>query len=281
VAAGIEGAVLAAGLASGLLHAAWNAAVKAAPDQEAGMLAQVAGSGAICLCLMPFVPLPAPEALPWLLGSGLFNLLTFLAMLRGYARGGGFGLVYHSMRDSAPTLLLALAWGVRGETTGPVGIAGIAVVSAGVACFAWGEGGSRRAALGYALLSGVMSAGYALCDAQGARLSGSVLGYGLAISVLNALVLGTVHAARHGGGVVPVLWRHRWIATLGASASVSSYVLILWVWSRAPVALGAALRDSSVVFAALIAAWLGERLTAPRIAGTFLVLAGVAMIRCA
>jgi len=279
VPAGIEGIVLVAGLASGLLHAAWNAAVKAAPDPQAGMLAQVAGSGAICLCLMPLVPFPSAQALPWLLGSGLFNLLTFLAMLRGYAAGGGFGLVYPIMRASAPPLLLAMAWGVRGEAIGPVGMLGIAIVSAGVACFAWGEGGSRRAALGYALLSGVMSAGYALCDAQGARLSGSVIGYGLAISVLNALVLGSLHVARRGGGVLAVIWQHRWIATLAASASVSSYVLILWVWSRAPVALGAALRDSSVVFAALIAAWMGERLTPPRIAGTLLVLAGVATIR--
>src|SRR5262249_13044947 len=156
---------------------------------------------------------------------------------------------------------LLLASLAADEIVGWIGIGGIALVSGGVALFAYGAGRRGSAAVVYAVLAGAFSAAYAFCDANGARHSPSVLGYGLTASAVNAVIFGTFHRVRNKVSIVEALRRHAGMATLGSAAAMLSYVLILWVWSRAPIALGAALRDTSVVFAALIATRLGERLT--------------------
>jgi drug/metabolite transporter (DMT)-like permease len=277
----IAGTIVVVALASAFLHAAWNAAVKASKDSRGAMAAQVVASGIAAVPVLALVPLPSVSALPWLAGSALFNFLTVIALLRGYEQGGGFGFVYPLARAVSPLLVLLMANLVQGERVGLIGTAGIALVSSGVALFAYGEGRRRKAALLFALLAGAASAAYAICDANGARHSASVLGYGLTVSVINAVVFGSFHTFRNGVSIANALRSHVGMATLGAAAGTSSYLLILWVWSRAPVAIGAALRDTSVVFAALIAARLGEGLNALRLCAIALVAAGAAMIRFA
>jgi drug/metabolite transporter (DMT)-like permease len=278
---GIAGTIVVVALISAVLHAAWNAAVKASADSRGAMAAQVVASGIAAVPILAVVPLPSSAALPWLGGSALFNFLTVIALLRGYERGGGFGFVYPLARAVSPLLVLLMANLVQGERVGAIGTAGIACVSSGVALFAYGEGRERKAALIYALLAGAASAAYAICDANGARHSPSVLGYGLTVSIINAVVFGAFHKFRNAVSITQALRSHIGMATIGAAAGTSSYLLILWVWSRAPVAIGAALRDTSVVFAALIAAKLGEGLSRQRLGAIALVAAGAAMIRFA
>jgi len=168
-----------------------------------------------------------------------------------------------------------------GERLSPVGLAGIALVSTGVALFAIGPGQHRPWAVGYALAAGACAAAYIVCDAQGARLSPSVPGYALVVAVVNAAAFGTLHGLRRGS-VVQALRVHWGLATFGSVAAIASYMLILWVWSRAPIAVGAALRDTSIVFGALIAvAVLKERLGPRRLAAVAVIASGVAALRFA
>jgi len=278
---GIAGIVVAAALLSAFLHAAWNAGVRASRDPQGAMAAQVVASGLIAVPILVFVPPPSSAVLPWLCGSAIFNLLTLVALLRGYERGGGFGLVYPLARASSPLLVLLLASVLQGEAVSAVGVLGIALVSSGIVLFALGEGWRRPAALIYALLAGAASAAYAICDANGARHSPSVLGYGLTMSIINAGIFGLLHRLRTGAPPTHALRSHVGIATLGAGAASLSYFLILWVWSRAPIAIGSALRDTSVIFAALIAATLGERLSPQRMGAVILVASGACLIRFA
>jgi drug/metabolite transporter (DMT)-like permease len=277
----IAGIVVAAALLSACLHAAWNAAVKASDDARRAMTAQVVASGLLAVPILFLVPLPPRAALPWLCGSVTFNLLTCVTLLRGYAHGGGFGLVYPLARATSPLIVLCLARALHGETVGLLGTVGVALVSSGIAVFAYGEGRHRPAAFGYALLAGGFSAAYAVCDANGARVSSSVLGYGLSVSIANAVVFGCLRTVRDGRSLARAIRAHVGIATLGSVAATASYVLILWVWSRAPIALGAALRDTSIVFATLIAIRLGERLSPARVAAIALVAGGACLIRFA
>ena len=278
---GIAGIVVAAALLSAVLHAAWNAAVKASADPQGAMAAQVVASGLIAAPILIFLPLPSRAALPWLCGSATFNLLTLIALLRGYERGGGFGLVYPLARATSPLLVLLLANALEGEAVSTTGTLGIALVSSGVLLFTYGEGWRRPAALTYALLAGACSAAYAVCDANGARHSPSVLGYGLTMSIVNAVVFGSFHRLRKASSLAGAFRFHPGMATLGSLAANLSYFLILWVWSRAPIAIGAALRDTSVVFAALIATRLGERLSLQHLGAVALVAGGACLIRFA
>ncbi|BBK42683.1 membrane protein [Allostella vacuolata] len=278
----MEGIVVWAALTSALLHAAWNAGVKASPDPQGAMAAQVVASGALCAPFLLLLPLPPAEAIPWIAGSTLFNLLAMLAMVQGYALGGGFGLVYPLARATSPLLVTLLGTVVVGEHLGPAGLAGVVLVSGGVALFAAGDGRRLPAALACALAAGTFSAAYAICDAQGARLSASTMSYGLVMSAINAVVFGTVHRLRTGLPLSIALRRHWLRAGLCAAGSITSYLLILWVWTRAPVAVGAALRDTSVVFGALIAAIvLKERMTRWQVGAVLLVAAGAAFLRFA
>jgi drug/metabolite transporter (DMT)-like permease len=278
---GIAGLIVAAALASAFLHAAWNAGVKASADPGGAMAAQIVGSGLASVPILIFVPPPSLAALPWLCGSAVFGFLAFFTLLRGYQHGGGYGFVYPLARATSPPLLLFIANAAQGETVSATGIIGIALVSAGVALFALGEGRQRLAAMVFALLAGAFSAGYALCDANGARNSPSVLGYGLAVSIVNGAVFGSFHKFRTGIAIAKALRTHLVMATFGVAAGSLSYFLILWVWSRAPVAIGSALRDTSVVFAALIAARLGEGLSPQRLCAIALVTSGACVIRFA
>jgi drug/metabolite transporter (DMT)-like permease len=277
----ISSVVVGAALLSAFLHAAWNAAVRASPDPRSAMAAQVVGSGLLSIPLLMLVPLPSVAALPWLCGSACLNLMMLIALLRGYAHGGGFGFVYPLARATSPLLVLFLANVVQGEVIGPLGKAGIALVSGGIALFAYGEGRHRPKALAYALVAGASSAAYAVCDANAARLSPSVLGYGFTASMVNAFLFGTLHTIRNPVSLVQALRSNLRVATFGTAAALFSYLLILWVWTRAPIAIGAALRDTSVVFAALIAAWLGERLSPRRAGAIALAAAGACFIRFA
>ena len=278
----MDGEVVAAALLSALLHAGWNAAVKAAADPRGAMAAQVVASGLAAVPLLLLVPLPPPEALPWLAGPAVCNLLVTLSLVRGYAHGGGFAFVYPVARAVSPVLVTLFAELLLGERLSGAGYAGVGLVSAGVALFAGGRDERQPAALLYALAAGVFSAAYAICDAQGVRWSSSVAGYGFAVSALNGAVFASAYRLRGGGSVRRALAAHAGVATLGAAAATASYLLILWVWDRAPVAVGAALRDTSIVFAALIAVVvLKERLTRPRVVAVALVAAGAGCLRFA
>ncbi|MGE0718414.1 MAG: EamA family transporter [Alphaproteobacteria bacterium] len=278
----MDGIVVAAALASAFLHAAWNAAIKAAPDPRSAMAAAVVASGAVAVPLLFFLPMPAPASWPWLAASAVFNLFAMLALARGYATGAGFGLVYPLARATSPLLVTLFGGVIFGEHLGTLGLVGVALVSAGVALFAGGDGRRHPLAIACALAAGIFTAAYILADAQGVRASASMLGYGLVVSVVNAIVFGTVHRLRGGGPILAALRANPMVALFVPAASNASYPLILWVWSLAPVAVGAALRDTSVVFAALIAVVvLKERVTARRAAAIALVAAGAAALRFA
>jgi drug/metabolite transporter (DMT)-like permease len=118
-------------------------------------------------------------------------------------------------------------------------------------------------------------------DASGARASGSPLAYGCLLSVVNAGVWGWTQRGAGGSGsplrVLRAVGAKAWLMAL---AAMTSYVLILWVWSRAPIALGSALRDTSALWAALIAVlWLKEPLDRITLGSIALATAGAVLIR--
>jgi drug/metabolite transporter (DMT)-like permease len=274
-------AVVAAALLSALLHAAWNAAVRAAPDPARAMAAQIVASGLVVAPLLLVLPLPSPDALPWLTASVTFSVLAVLALVRGYAKGGGLAVVYPLTRAISPLVVTLLARQVVGERLTSGGYAGVAMISTGVGLFAVGGGRGGLGAVGWGLAGGVLTAAYTVCDAQGARLSPSGAGYGATVALLNAMVLGSAHHLRRGS-IPGALAAHPGIATLGAGAATLSYLTILWVYTRTQIAIGAALRDTSIVFAALIATLvLGERMTPARIGAIALIAAGAVTLRLA
>lgn len=271
---------VAAALLSALLHAGWNAAVKANRHPAQAMMAQMVLGAILVAPLLFWTGLPALNAWPWIAGSALLNLLTVSALLRAYELGG-FGIVYPVVRALAVLFVVPLAALVTGHLVGWGAFAGIAIIAVSLGVLAWDASRGHALvlqAIGWAALAGLGTAAYILCDAQGVRASGSPLAYGFVASITNALAM--CWRQRRAGPVWPQL-KGQWLYALPvAVASMVSYVLILWVWNHAPIAPAAALRDTSAVFAILIAVlWLREPLTRTRLAAVLLAAAAVPLLR--
>ena len=273
---------VAAALLSAVLHAGWNAAVKASPRPTEAMAAQMLFGAVLVLPCLFWTGLPAQASWIWISASTLMNMVAVSALLRAYDLGG-FGVVYPVVRAVSVLLVVPMAAAFAGDRLGFAGLAGIGLVAAALGLLAIG---ARRdqvfatRALMWTLVAGLATAAYVMCDAYGVRLAGSPWAYGFTVSVTNAAAM--CWRQRHIGTPMRLL-RSTWaVAVPAAIAAMVSYLLILWVWTRAPIAPASALRDTSAVFAILIAiVWLKEPFTPARIVAVLLVAAAVPLIRLA
>ena len=269
--------VTAAVLGAALLHAAWNVMVKSGPDKELESYAVAATSGLLALALLPFVPLPAPAAWPWVAASVLVHIAYFICLAGAY-RWGELSYVYPVMRGGGP-LIVAIAGAVAlGEVLPSKEALAVGLICAGILAFASGRH-DRRATL-FALSNAAIIAAYTLIDATGARASEAPVSYTLWFFALNGLVV-SAYALWRRGRAFPDCFRTGGVRSfIGGACALGAYGIALWAMTRAPVALVATLRETSVIFAALFAAiFLKEKMTRRRLAATGAVLAGLIALR--
>ena len=271
---------VAAALLSALLHAGWNAAVKANRNPAQAMTAQMLLGAILVVPALLWSGLPDPASWGWIAASTVTNVLTVSALLRAYELGG-FGLVYPIVRAVGVLLVVPMAAIVTGEKLGPAAVAGILVIALSLFVLALDAARDRTVpfkALAWTLVAGLGTAAYILCDAQGVRAAGSPWAYGFVVSMTNA---GAMCWRQRQAGSPWAQLKGQWGAAVPtAAAAMASYLLILWIWSHAPVAPAAALRDTSAVFAILIAVvWLKEPFTRTRIVAVLLAAAAVPLLR--
>ena len=269
-------------LFSALLHAGWNALVRASRDKFLASLHVVCGGGAFALLFLPGLPLPAAASWPWLLASGLIHVVYFVLVARAY-QGTDLGLAYPLMRGTAPVLTALGAALLLSEAPTPGAWLGIALICGGVLTLAgraWRSGAGHPAAVLAALANAGVIALYTLVDGQGVRLADNALSYTVWVFVLNALFMLLTAAWLRGRSLLqptPGAWR---VALLGGAGTFAAYSLVLWAMTQAPIATVAALRETSIVFAMLISAlFLHEGMSRLRLASAALVCAGVVLIK--
>ena len=264
-------------LGGALLHAVWNTLVKSSRDKELDTYAVAAGSGLLALFLLPFLPLPAAAAWPWLAASAAVHILYFM-FLAGAYRHGELSYVYPVMRGGGPMIVAASGALVFAEVLRRTEWLGVLLVCGGILALASGAH-DRRATL-FAIANAGVSGAYTLIDAQGVRASGAPVSYTLWFFAAMALVILAMGLAKRGAAVPRYLGRHGLRALAGGACSVGSYGIALWAMTRAPVALVAALRETSVIFGAVLAAVvLKEKLTRRRLIATGAVLVGLVLLR--
>jgi len=271
---------VAAALASAALHAGWNAAVKASARPTEAMTAQMMAAGLVCVPVLAWTGLPDPASWPWIACSTLVNLVTVATMLRAYD-AAGFGVVYPVGRAVSVMIVLPMAALLLGERMGPAAIAGVAMIASSLALLAAsarGERGIPARGLAWTIASGTCIALYVLCDAQGVRAAQSALAYGCLASISNGAVM--AWRQRHLGNPLQLVASFPMVTVAAGFASMASYLLILWVWDQGPIAPAAALRDTSAIFALLIAVyWLKEPFDRLRVAAVLLAAAAVPLLR--
>jgi phosphonate utilization associated putative membrane protein len=273
--------VVAAVLLGALLHASWNALVKSSSDKALDTATIHVVGSLLAVPLLLLVGLPPAASWPYILASATIHIAYYIALTGAY-KHGDLGLTYPLMRGTAPLLVALSAASMLGETLSPLSWAGVLGVSCGVLAL----GLSRHAldaprAVGFALANAVVIALYTVVDALGARTSGNAFQYVVALFVIDGWPFALIVFLRRGGPVVWPYVRVRWpVAALGAAASLGSYGIALWAMTRPPVATVAALRETSVLFAALLGVWfLKEAFNLRRAAGTAAIVAGVMALR--
>ncbi|MDZ4309515.1 MAG: EamA family transporter [Cypionkella sp.] len=266
-------------LFAALLHAGWNAMVKAM-DDRAGVLAAVSAAHAVLgLILVLSFPLPAIASWPSIAASTLLHYGYYILLFCAY-RLGDLSQVYPISRGLAPAVVALSAVALIGESLAPLGWIGVACVSVGVTILALQKGAvqASRAAVLFAICLGMLIAAYSVADGIGVRRSGNAFSYMGWLFLLEFPVPLTIALIRRqtGGGFSP---RVLGIGAIGGIAAVSAYGIVLYVKTIAPLGAVSAVRESSVIFAALIGIlWFGERPIAARLLAAAVVSVGVMTI---
>ena len=273
--------VLAAVLVAALLHATWNAIAHAITDRLLGFALIGLGGMLATLPLLLVAGLPPVEAWPVLLGSLVAHVL-YLGLLMLSYRTGDFGQVYPLARGTAPWVVALIGVVVFGDALPPNEFAGVLTVSAGLMVLVFANGVPRREhapALLAAFATGLAIATYTVVDAYGVRLTEDPTGYIAWIMCLQGpvfLLVALVTRRRRLMEQLRPMWK---IGLLGGAVSAGAYGLVLWAQLSGAVAGIAALRETSIVFAAVIGlVFFRERFGPVRVVASVVVVVGVLLL---
>jgi drug/metabolite transporter (DMT)-like permease len=269
-------------LAAGFLHAGWNALLKSSPGGDTLLdTASVVAGGSLCaLVAVAFVPLPQDLAWPYIAASTVIHFGYNLTLAQAY-RSGDLSFAYPLMRGTAP-LIVALLGAVllRELPSAPMAL-GILLISLGIVSIAFMQQRKHPPSATYwALGNAVLIASYTLVDATGARASGNAASYVAWLLLIEGLPFVAWVVARRRGVALHYLRRNAPRGMIGGACSLAAYGIVLWAMTRAPVAAVAALRETSVLFAALMGSlWLKEGFGMRRLVGAMSVVLGIVALK--
>lgn len=271
--------VFAALLVAAFLHAVWNAFLRGDSDRRAAATAMAIGGAVVGLVALPFLPPMSWAAAPYAVATSFIHVAYFALMARAYEQGE-LSVAYPIMRGLAPLIVTGMA-AIFVETPSPMAILGIAIVATGIASLGIERMRAGAFGLGPAVANAFVIALYTLNDGVAARVSGApatyvawiLLGAGVATVAWQMLLQGREAVWR------PV--RPRLARGLAAGAmSYGAYAIALWAMTLAPIGAVAAVRESSVLFAAAIGAVvLHEKFGWMRWAAAALVVAGLVLVK--
>ncbi len=269
-------------IAAAAMHAGWNALLKGGGDPFDSMARISAAGGVIAAVGVWFVKWPETAAWPWIALSWALHAIYRYFLISAY-RAGDLSHVYPIARGTAP-LLTAIGTAVLlGETLSTVGYGGILALASGVLLMSVKgsrDGGFELHAVGFALATACTICAYTIVDGHGSRINGSAASFILWEMLGNAVVMAATALHVRGPSVYAEL-RTKWPAAVGAaSMSTTAYIIATWAMTKAPIALVAALRETGVLFAALIGTvFLAEPMTRWRWSAAAVIVFGVVMLR--
>jgi drug/metabolite transporter (DMT)-like permease len=268
-------------LTAAVLHASWNALVKSGGDPWV-RLAVVNGVGIVnAAALLPFVEAPNAEAWPFILGSVLTHQVYFVCVALQY-RFGDLSHVYPISRGTAPILVAAAAFIVAGETLSPTGIAAVIVICAAIISLTfesrWHSGEGKG--VFFALCTSVTIAVYTVIDGLGGRTADDVFAYIVYLFLIDGIPFGLLVIYMRRGVLAPSLKAHWKNGIIGGVLAYLAYALVIWAMTLTPLTYVSALRETSVILAALIGAiMLREPFGRRRIIAAASVTFGVVLLQ--
>jgi drug/metabolite transporter (DMT)-like permease len=265
-------------LGSALLHATWNVLLRSGADRLWSITVMSLMSGAVAAVAVFVVPMPAAASWPYAVVSGLLQIGYCLFLVWAYEKGE-LGQVFPIARGVAPLLVALGAAALAGERLSILAWTGLALVSSGILGLSLGRERLAAHPTLLALASGGFIAAYMVCDGIGVRLSGHPIGYFAWMSVAQAapMLLAYFAIRRRWPAVRPD--RETVKALGGGAISMVAYGVVVWAMAGAQMAKVSGLRETSILFATILAAlFLKERFTARRGVCAVLITAGALLL---
>ena len=266
-------------LIAAVLHASWNAIVKRAGDTLLTTMLVTTSAALIAVVGLPFLPRPSPASWPFIATSTVFQTVYYVLVARTY-RVADMSLAYPLMRGTAPLLVALISLVLMGEPLSRTAWLGIGIICIGILSMAGAARQTSKAGVALSLGNAIVIAGYTLIDGIGVRCSGAPSSYTLWIFLLTGVVLG-------GGTLIARCrtflhyGRQNWpLGLVGGAGTVGSYGLALWAMTVSPVAVVAAMRETSILFGVAIATlFLREKVGTAKIVGVCIIAIGAATLR--
>ncbi len=268
-------------LGAAFLHALWNALIKFGTSKVGGMVILSIVEVPIGLAVIAFSPAINRAAIPWILAAGCTHFAYKFFLTYAYDRGD-LSRVYPIARGTAPMVVALVGAAFLADAVSGIEYVGIAVLGSGILLMARGvfSTGEDRAMLPFALGSACATATYTMIDGLGARVSGVPAAYVAWVFVADGVFFTLGMLALRGWDVIPRDGRAWRLGALASTASYGAYAVSIWAMTFAPIAVVAALRETSILFAVLIG-WLvfGEKLTAEKALAAAVIVTGVMLTR--
>ncbi len=268
-------------LSAALLHATWNAIVKSAGDKFLTTIMVTAAAAGIAAAFLPFLTVPARASWPYIAVSVLFQITYFLLVARTY-QVADMSQTYPLMRGTAPLLVALVTVFQAGDSLSFIAWIGVVGICVGIFSMTLDIKLHDRKGIYLALLNAFVIAGYTLIDGFGVRRSGAPAAYTLWIFLLTGLPLTIWAVVGRRVTFVPYVARHWRIGIVGGIGTTASYGLALWAMTIAPIAVVAALRETSILFGTLIAGLvLKEHIGVRRIIAACIIASSAGVLRLA
>jgi len=262
-------------------HAVWNALLRAEPDKRGMLRVMFTTQIGAALAILPFVPLPGIEALPYLAASAIIGVGAMLVLSHAYGLGD-LSQVYPLSRGSAPLFVAVISTTLLGEQLTWQSFAGIFLIGLGVTSLSLTRirGLHNGPLIAVALASGLLTALCNMIDGYGARVSGSTHGYVAMLAFLLSVLMVLTTRFTERGAAAPATARTTWLGILAGLMSLVTAWAVIWAMTHAPIPLVSALRETSIVFATAIGILIFKELpTYGRLLSVALVVLGVAVLR--
>lgn len=269
-------------LLAALLHASWNAMAKSGGEPQYSIASYRLISAICCLPLLFLFPIPLVESWPMIFASVVIHTAYYVTLSKSY-KAGDLSQMYPLFRGLAPVLVVLGAALLAGELLSLGSMIGIGLVSLGLMSltFAGGKLGKMSPiAMRWGLATSVLIAAYTVADGMGVRVAGNPFSYIIWLFLLEPIPIGIWLLARDRAGWIGYMQSKPVKVSAGAIAAATAYGLVIYAMGVAPMGLVSSLRETSVIFAALIGTLLfHEPFGRQRIIAAILVCIGVVLIK--
>ena len=262
---------------SAIAHAVWNALVKSAGDRMLTMVAIRTTGMLLGLIALPFVEWPAPASWKWLAVTAVVMFAYYALLVRSYGVGD-MSVVYPLARGLAPVLTTIAAFLAIGESLGTGQVMAVVLISLGIMALSFGAGASR-AVIGLAVATGVSVATYSFFAGLGVRSAGTILGFQACLEIVTGFGTFCYAALVRGPDLLAYARRHGGIGLFAGTVSVAGFLAYLAAARSLPLGPVSAVRETSVIFGAVLGTFvLKEGFGPRRLAAALLVTAGIVLL---